>query len=160
MVLHCVIANVLESGSEVSWFELQSCYCIHNQTNTHGKGIHSFNPLWVKKYPCSSPTTHTGWYDIKQRNINLHWFCTLIFCFMHLKPPPPQKNPEKTKQKTTEQQTQQKVFGIIVKKNYSFGEGVRLSWLYHCWDRLEYRGESLKTEELFCHLYFSEDCTF
>ena len=38
-------AKVVNSSLEVRKFELQSCYYVHFQTNTIGKGMNSFIPL-------------------------------------------------------------------------------------------------------------------
>ena len=40
-----IVANVLDSDTVVIKFEFQSCYCIHFQTNSLGKGMNSLISL-------------------------------------------------------------------------------------------------------------------
>ena len=75
---------MLNCSHKVSEFKLQSCYCIHFQTNTLGKGM---NPL---SYGLNRITavllkgwiwhqiTQEGWYAIKQKKPNKLKQCTIF----------------------------------------------------------------------------------
>ena len=72
-----VMVKVMDCRIVVSKFELQSCYYIHFQTNTLGKGM---NPPYPPSYGLNSTTsvllgewfrhwiTYKSWYAIKQIN--------------------------------------------------------------------------------------------